>query len=397
MAWPFRLSSNVDAASNCGFKRSQARTALTVECHRGTLRCLRPCRADERRRRRISFAGADYKVSHHRTVIETTVAVSAFSFGWTDDRCTHQFRLIFWIIQEMKPMRKMFSLLALLLMSCVATSSWAADLQEIQARGELRHLGIKYANFVTGAGDGFDVELTQGFAKHIGVKYTLVYTDFYNVLRDLLGKDVVHKGTEITLSGDYPIKGDMIATGFTKLPWREAVVLFSEPTFPSQVLLLARADSRFTPINGSGDLTKDIQETKRLIGKSSLLVMERTCLDPANYGLKGTGIDLKAYTKSTNLNEMVPALINNEAELTLLDVPDVILDLTKWAGRIKVLGPVSEQQDLAAAFPKDAPELRRAFEEYLVKIKTDGTYDKLVDKYYPGIRRYFPEFFAKKY
>ena len=38
--------------------------------------------------------------------------------------------------------------------------------------------------------------------------------------------------------------------------------------------------------------------------------MERTCLDPANYGLKGIGIDLKAYTKSTNLNEMIPALLN---------------------------------------------------------------------------------------
>ena len=288
--------------------------------------------------------------------------------------------------------RALFSLFAI----SAANLGWAADLKEIQARGELRHIGIRYANFVTGAGDGFDVEMTQGFAKHIGVKYTLVYSDFYNVIRDLLGKDVVRKGSEVTLTGDFPVKGDMIATGFTMLPWREAVVLFSKPIFPSQVLLIARADSAFTPIKGSKDLSKDITETKRIIGKNSLLVMERTCLDPANYGLKNTGIDLKAYTKSTNLNEMVPALLNKEAELSLLDVPDAILDLKKWAGQIKVIGPVSEHQDLAAAFPKDAPELRKAFDEYLVKIKADGTYDKLVDKYYPGIRRYFPEFFAKK-
>lgn len=272
----------------------------------------------------------------------------------------------------------------------------AADLKEIQARGELRHLGIRYANFVTGAGDGFDVELTQGFAKHIGVRYTLVYSDFYSIVRDLLGKDVVRKGSEVMLTGDYPVKGDMIATGFTMLPWREAIVLFSKPTFPSQVLLVARADSGLTPVKGSRELARDIQETKAMIGKNSLLVMERTCLDPANYGLKGAGVDLKAYTRSTNLNEMVPALLNREAELTLLDVPDAILDLKKWAGQIKVLGPISENQDLAAAFPKDAPELRKAFDEYLVKIKADGTYDKLVDKYYPGIRRYFPEFFARK-
>lgn len=271
----------------------------------------------------------------------------------------------------------------------------SADLAEIKAKGELRHLGIPYANFVTGSGDGFEVEMVQGFARHIGVKYTLVYSDFYSVIRDLLGKDVVRNGDEVGLAGDFPVRGDIIATGFTVLPWREAVLLYSQPTFPSQVLLLARADSSITPIRGSQDLEQDIQETKQLIGQNSLLVMERTCLDPNNYGLKGIGVDLRAYTKSTNLNEMVPALLNQEAELTLLDVPDVILDLKKWAGQIKVIGPISEHQDLAAAFPKDAPELRDAFNAYLGQIKLDGTYDALVDKYYPGIRRYFPDFFAR--
>ncbi len=282
---------------------------------------------------------------------------------------------------------------ALTLALCNVASG--ADLAEIQQRGELRHLGIRYANFVTGAGDGFEVELTRGFAEHIGVKYRLVYSDFYNVIRDLLGKDVVRKGNEVALSGSYAVKGDIIATGFTVLPWRTAVLLYSEPTFPSQVLLVAPAQSRIAPIKGSNNLKADIQETRALIGRKSLLIMERTCLDPANYDLKGSGIDLKAYTKSTNLNEMVPALLNQESELTLLDVPDAILDLKKWAGQIKVIGPISEHQILASAFPKDAPHLRDAFNAYLRQIRADGTYDKLVDRYYPGIRRYFPEFFAK--
>ncbi|MEI6413308.1 MAG: transporter substrate-binding domain-containing protein [Pseudomonadota bacterium] len=272
----------------------------------------------------------------------------------------------------------------------------ADDLKDIQTRGEIRHLGIRYAHFVTGAGDGFDVDLVKGFARHIGVKYTLVYSDFYNVIRDLLGREVVRKGDEVTLVGDHPVKGDLIATGFTVLPWRAKVLLYSEPTFPSQVLLVARAESSDKPIRGSADLGRDILETKSLIGQKSLLVMERTCLDPANYGLKGSGIDLRAYSKSSNLNEMVPALLNGEAELTLLDVPDAVLDLQKWAGRIKVIGPISEEQTLAAAFPKSSPVLRDAFNEYLRKIRAEGTYDQLVRKYYPGIQHYFPDFFAKK-
>lgn len=275
------------------------------------------------------------------------------------------------------------------------TSSWAADLAEIKKRGEIRHIGIRYANFVTGAGDGLDVELMQGFAKRIGVSYKLVYSDFYSVIRDLLGKDVLRKNGEVTLTGDYPIKGDVISTGFTVLPWREAVLLYSEPTLPSQVLLVAPAESNLQPIEDGADLAADIAKTRKAIGSKSVLVMERTCLDPTNYGLVNVGIDLKAYSKSTNLNEMVPAMLNKEAELTLLDVPDAILDLRKWAGRIKILGPISDRQMLATAFPKDAPALRDEFNAYLSDIKASGVYDRLVDKYYPGIRRFFPEFFAK--
>ena len=236
----------------------------------------------------------------------------------------------------------------------------------------------------------------KGFARQIGVRYKLVYSDFYSVIQDLLGKKVVRNGNDVTLEGSVPVKGDIIATGFTVLPWRQAVLLYSEPTFPSQVLLVARADAPYTPIQEGRTVADDIRATKAIIGKRTLLVMEGTCLDPAGYGLNGVGIDLKAYNKSTNLNEMVPALLNREAELTLLDVPDAILDLQRWAGKIKVLGPISGEQELAAAFPKSSPELRAAFNAYLRGIRADGTYDKLVDKYYPGIRRYFPEFFAAK-
>lgn len=271
----------------------------------------------------------------------------------------------------------------------------AADLNEIRARGVLRHLGIQYANFVRADGSGFDVELVQGFAKHLGVRYELVYTNFYDVMRDLLGQNVVRNGDVARLEGEFPVRGDMIATGFTVLPWRQSVLLYSQPTFPSQVLLVARSNAPFQPVPAQKDLSSEIASTRDVLGKRSLLVMERTCLDPANYGLKGRGIDLRAYTASTNLDEMVPELLRGEVDFTLLDVPDAVIDLQRWAGRIKVIGPISEHQDLAAAFPRSAPELRAAFDEYLRAIRADGRYDKLVNRYYPGIRRYFPDFFAR--
>ena len=131
-----------------------------------------------------------------------------------------------------------------------------------------------------------------------------------------------------------------------------------------------------------------------MIGAQRLLVMEKTCLDPANYGLKDRGINLQSYTKSTNINEMAPTLLAGEADYTLLDVPDVILDLQKWAGKIKVIGPISGHQNLAAAFPKESPELQAEFNRYLEQVRANGEYDRLLQKYYPGIQNWFPEFFA---
>lgn len=43
---------------------------------------------------------------------------------------------------------------------------------------------------------------------------------------------IVRNGNETTLEGTLPVKGDIIANGFTVLPWRQSVVLYSEPTFP---------------------------------------------------------------------------------------------------------------------------------------------------------------------
>ncbi|HTZ17278.1 MAG TPA: hypothetical protein VMB78_02435, partial [Dissulfurispiraceae bacterium] len=55
---------------------------------------------------------------------------------------------------------------------------FGADLDDVRKRGVLRHLGVPYANFVTGSGDGMDVELMKMFARHIGVNYKYIKTDW---------------------------------------------------------------------------------------------------------------------------------------------------------------------------------------------------------------------------
>ncbi len=266
-----------------------------------------------------------------------------------------------------------------------------ADLPEIKARGVLRHVGVPYANFVTGTGDGMDVELVTLFAQDLGVKYEYIKTSWKNIISDLTGKKVKAKGDDIQVLGEAPVKGDLIACGFTILPWRQKIVDYSTPTFTTQVWLVAKAETSLSPITPSGDIRQDISAVKAFLQGHSLLGKANTCLDPALYNLERTGAKVKLFPRG--LNELAPAVINGESEMTLLDVPDALIALEKWPGKIKVIGPISGMQSMGAAFAKDSPQLREAFNRFLEKCKQDGTYLRLVKKYYPAVLSYYPDFF----
>jgi ABC-type amino acid transport substrate-binding protein len=51
---------------------------------------------------------------------------------------------------------------------------------------------------------------------------------------------------------------------------------------------------------------------------------------------------------------------------------------------------------MAVGFSKDAPQLLAAYNEFLEKVKRDGTYLKLIQKYYPSAKFFFPNFFRRK-
>lgn len=277
------------------------------------------------------------------------------------------------------------------LLLVAASLAYGADLAKIKERGVLRHLGIPYANFVTGSGDGLDVEMVQRFAQHLGVKYVYVKTDWQDVIGDLSGKEVIPRGEDVEIVGEVPVKGDLIATGLTVLPWREKVVAYSLPTFPTQIWLLARADSSLRPIKPSGDPNKDVTAVKALLKGHNVMGMANTCLDPALYGLKEAGAEIRLF--NGNLNDLAPATIKGDAECVLQDAADALVAVGKWPGKVKVIGPVSPMQEMAYAFPKSAPVLRDAFNQFFETCKADGTYARLVKKYYPDVFRYYPKFF----
>jgi ABC-type amino acid transport substrate-binding protein len=159
------------------------------------------------------------------------------------------------------------------------------------------------------------------------------------------------------------------------------------------VWLVARADSSIKPILPSGDIKTDIKQVIALLRGRSVLTMKGTCLDPRLYNLDAAGTDIRFYTKSENLNEIAPAMINGASEATLLDIPDAMAALQKWPGEIKIIGPVSEPQMMAAAVDKSSLTLLAEFNRFFKSYRQDGAYEALVRKYYPSVFIYLGNFF----
>jgi len=293
-----------------------------------------------------------------------------------------------------KKMNPLFIVLVLFY-SFLPVTIFATDLDEIRQRGVLRHLGIPYASFVrlnAHGPDGLDVKLMQLFAKHLGVRYELVETSWPEVFADITGHRMKIENDVIKILETVPIKGDIVANGLTVLPDRQKMVDYSTPTFPTGVWLIARAGATIKPITPTGNLNKDIQQVKNLLKGHTVLTMKDTCLDPNLYDLQATGAVIR-YSTSKFLGDIASEVVNGSAEITLLDIPDALIALQRWPGDIKVIGPVSPEQVMGVAVAKDSPELLREFNTFFEQIWEDGSYKRMVEKYYPSVFLYLSSFF----
>jgi ABC-type amino acid transport substrate-binding protein len=74
-------------------------------------------------------------------------------------------------------------------------------------------------------------------------------------------------------------------------------------------------------------------------------------------------------------------------------VPDALIALEKWPGKVKIIGPVSVPRKWVLHSQKTAPMLRAEFNRFLSMARKDGTLIKLVKKYYPSVFDFYPDFF----
>lgn len=263
-----------------------------------------------------------------------------------------------------------------------AVAAGPGDLEGIRKEVELRHLGVPYSRFVFGNGPtGASVDLMRAFARHLGVEYVFVPTSWERMIPDLIGRDLVPANGTVRMGAAVPVRGDVLLSGVTMLPWRRQVIAFSQPTIRTQVWLLTAVDHPLTPIRPTGDTNRDIALTRAKVRNLPILGIRDTCFDPTLYGLDRSGAHPRFFSGSAS--DLVAAMLQGKAEAVLQDAPDVLVDLEKWSGRLKVIGPVSSLQNMGAGFRREDRALRAAFDRFLVQLQESGELSTIIRRYYP--------------
>ncbi|HEX6514670.1 MAG TPA: ABC transporter substrate-binding protein [Nocardioidaceae bacterium] len=196
---------------------------------------------------------------------------------------------------------------------------------------------------------GFDIDLAQQIAKGMNLKLSV--------------QDV---GFETLQSGQVLAAGqcDMGASAMTITPERKKNLTFSQPYYDSKQSLLVFKDSGIQGIDGLSGKKVGVQQ-----GTTGQHYAEQNLPD---------GAKMVAFPSD---GEMYPALQAHQVDALLQDLP-VNLDHTKQNSDLEIVQTYDTNESYGFAFAKDNTKLAKEVNTQLQKLRANGTYKKLYDKYF---------------
>lgn len=194
---------------------------------------------------------------------------------------------------------------------------------------------------------GFDIDLWDTIAKDIGVTYELRPMDFAGIIPALQTGQV-----------------DVALAGITIKPERQAVIDFSDGYYDSGLLLMVPTDSAIT---GAADLA----------GKKLAVKTGTSSSDYAEENFKDTEL-----RKFPNIDNAYLEVRTGGVDAAMHDTPNVLYYIAKAGnGQVKAVGEPMMAHEYGIAFPKGS-ELTPRVNEALAKMKADGRYDALYEKWF---------------
>ncbi len=193
---------------------------------------------------------------------------------------------------------------------------------------------------------GFDVDVAREIAKDLGVELQMSEMEFKSLIPAL-----------------QTAKIHMIAAAMTITDERKQSIDFSDPYYDAGQSVVAKAsDTAFTDPNALDGKKVAVQTGTT----GDLMVTE-----------KHKGAKVVRYDKFT---DAFMDLQNGRVDAVVLDTPAAQRYVATISG-LKVVGnPVSVEQ-YGMGLPKNSPDLLAAVNKSIARMKSDGTFDKLVEKW----------------
>lgn len=254
--------------------------------------------------------------------------------------------------------------LALLLVAFAAMPVLAADhelaqkstLNEILKRGELRvGLDAGYMPFEMtdkkGEIVGFDVDMAKEMAKAMGVKLTIVNTDYDGIIPALMSD-----------------KFDIIISGMTVNQERNLQINFAEPYIVvGQAVILSKK------LEGKIKSYKDLNDPKftvaSRIGTTGEMAVKRM-IPKATY---------KSFDKEA---DGALDVVNGQSDAFVYDLPFCVVFMAQQnSPNLVLLDKPFTYEPLAIGLKKGDPDFLNFLNNFMAQIRADGRYDRIYDKW----------------
>jgi len=259
-----------------------------------------------------------------------------------------------------------FLLVIFLLIACETTTKkevevQAIDLDEIQKKGKLTILtensSLSFFEYRE-KNLGFEYEILEAFAKHLGIPLEIKVVPKYSNLRRFLNNG----------------EGDIIAANLAITLSRQKKINFSHPYYYSnQVLVQMKSDS----------LLLDASE---LIGKE-VMVRKNTIYDRRLRALQeeiGGYIKIKYAKEDLIVEDLIEKVLKGEIKYTIAH--ENLARLSKEEHpKLDIKTKISFKQRIAFGMRLNSPELKKKLDEFLKKYCESKEYNALKHKYFDFI------------
>ncbi|MFV0664427.1 transporter substrate-binding domain-containing protein [Denitromonas sp.] len=242
----------------------------------------------------------------------------------------------------MNPIRRHLLALMTLLPLCLSAPAHADDV--IRVGTDATFPPFEYVE--NGKQVGFDTELIEAIGKTLGKKVEWTQIDFKGLIPGLIARRFDVAASAIYITDD-----------------RKKVVDFTEPYYPGGLVIMTRKDE--ARIDGPESL-KGMKVAVQ-VGTKSVSYLKQ------NY----PGVELVEVEKNQEMFQLVEI---GRADAAVTGKPAAKL-YARARGTLKVVDKQLTVEEYGYAIRKDQPELVKQFNEALGKLKADGTYQQLVDKY----------------